>query len=391
MIRFDFLIPRRFLCLSLGLALAAGGCSRSGPPSAREARPIPVLTATVESRDTPLEIPAIGLVQPYATVSIKPQVTGQIAEVHFTEGQVVKAGDLLYTIDKRPFEVALLQAQAAQEQAQASFNNAERQARRYNELSKRGAVAAEQFDQIQLTREMTAASLKAAEAAVQNAELNLDYCSIRAPISGRTGGRLVDQGNVVSANATDLLVINQFDPIYVSCTVAERYLGEINRFIATPQGIVARARPEGKTAATLEGPVTFVDNNVKAGSGTLGLKATFQNAKNELWPGQFTAVELVLTVEKGALVVPGKAIATGRNGPYAFVVKKDHTVELRDVVLSRRLGDEAVIAEGLKAGETIVVDGHNQLVAGSKVEIRPGLDVVEPKTAAAEPQPEARP
>lgn len=388
---------RRFLLSTLCLALAGAGCSRSGPPPEREARPVPVLTATVESRDTPLVIPAIGQVQPYATVSIKPQVTGQIAEVHFSEGQQVKEGDLLYTIDKRPFKVALHQAQAALEQAQAAFNNAERQAKRYNELSKRGAVAAEQFDQIQLTRETTAASMKAAEAALRYAELNLEYCAIRAPISGRTGGRLVDQGNVVTANVTDLLVINQFNPIYVSCTVAERYLGEINHFIATPEGIVARARPEGKEAAVVEGPVTFVDNNVKSGSGTLQLKATFDNAKNELWPGQFTAVELVLTVEKGAIIVPGNAIATGRKGPYAFVVRDDHTVEARDVALSRRIGDEAVVARGLKAGEVIVVDGHNQLVPGSRIEIRPGLDVAESAeataatTTATAPLPEGRP
>ncbi len=365
--------------------LTSAGCSReTGPPGPPPVRSVPVLTAKVEQKATPKIIETIGQIEALATVSIKPQVTGQLAEVHFEEGQEVKVGQLLFSIDRRPFEIALKQEQAALEKARAAAENARRQAERYTELKRRGAVAAEQSETITLNRDTTAAAFNAAEAAVRKAELELEYCSIRSPIAGRTGHRLADPGNVVSANTTDLLVINQIEPVYVTCTVAERFLGEIQHYLAQPGGIVAEVRPEGQFTEAVEGPVTFVDNTVKPGSGTLRLKARLANEKQALWPGQFVSVVLRLTVEEGAILAPQNAVVTGQRGEYAFVVNAQGEAELRNVKIDRRIGAQLVIREGLKPGEEVVVDGQSQLTPGAKVEVRPELEA-----AVRQPEPSA--
>jgi len=364
------------------LSLALAACSRKQETRhSTPALPVPVLTARVEQKAAPRLIDAIGEVQAYATVSIKPQVTGQLAKAHFHEGQEVKPGDLLFTIDQRPFEVALQEAQAELDKAKANADNADRQAKRYTELNRRRAVAAEQFEASELARATSAAALKSAEAAVRKAELELEYCTIRSPIAGRTGNRLADPGNVVSANATDLVVINQIEPVYISCTVAERHLGELQRYLATPEGVLARARYEGTTGTIAQGPVTFLNNAVKPGSGTIQLKATLTNKDHALWPGQFVAVELILATQADAILAPDRAISTGQNGQYVYVVADDLSVQPRPVEVDRRVGRQMVIREGLKAGEQVVIDGQSRLLPGSKVEIRTSISSEEPAAA----------
>ncbi len=379
--------PRRYPCLSFALLLLLSlfvGCkpTTSLERGAGRAPVVPVLAGEVGRADVPLIVKAIGAVRPPATVTIKPQVGGQIAEVHFKQGQEVKKGDLLFTIDKRPFDVAYAQAQASLEQAKAQAVNAEDQSTRYRALSKTGAVAAEQFEQIKLTLRTTAATVKAAEAGVQNAQLQLDYCDIRAPLEGRVGKFLVDPGNVVQANQTDLVVINQLDPIEVQFAVAERYLGEIRRYSGEGDLKVV-AVPDGKELRPVEGKLIFVDNAVKSATGTIELKGVFGNNPKVLWPGQFVDVELWLTTDRDAVVAPASAVQAGQEGQFVYVIKADQTVEARKVVVVRINDEAAVIREGLKGGEKIVIDGQSRLGPGAKVEIKTGL--------GPEPAPAAKP
>jgi multidrug efflux system membrane fusion protein len=365
------------LCLILGcgllLALLPACKKAAAPAGGRGPGIVPVLAGEVQRQDVPLIVKAIGAVRPPATVTIKPQVGGQIAEVHFQQGQNVKKGDLLFTIDRRPFEVAFAQAQAALEQARAQASNAEDQSNRYRALSKTGAVAAEQFEQIKLTLRTTAAAVRAAEAVVQNAQLQLDYCEIRAPLEGRVGRYLVDPGNVVQANQTDLVIINQLDPIEVAFAVAERYLGEIRRYSAEGELKVV-AIPDGKELQPVAGKLNFVDNAVKSATGTIELKGVFQNEPKVLWPGQFVDVELWLTTDREAVVTPASAVQAGQEGQFVYVIKPDQTVEARKVVVARINDDTAVIREGLKGGEKIVIDGQSRLGPGSKVAVKSGLN-----------------
>ena len=271
--------------VSLLAALAACSKHPSVTQGGRGGGGVPVLAADVVRKDVPLIVKAIGSVHPPASVTVRPQVGGQIAELHFKEGQELKKGDPLFTIDKRPYDVALQQAQAALDLALAQSANAEDQSTRYKTLNKSGAVAAEQFDQIKTNLRTTAAAVKSAEAVVRNAQLQLEYCDIRSPIEGRAGKYLVDAGNVVQANQTELVVINQIDPIEVTFAVAERYLGEIRRYAAEGQLKVV-ASPDGKELLPVEGQLVFVDNAVKSATGTIGLKARFSNNPKVLWPGQ---------------------------------------------------------------------------------------------------------
>ncbi len=365
-------------CLRLlgvaSLLAASTACHKPAPAAqnGRDGGGVPVLAADVVRKDVPLIVKAIGSVHPPASVTIKPQVGGQIAELHFKEGQELKKGDRLFTIDKRPYEVALQQAQASLDLALAQAANAEDQSARYKTLSKTGAVAAEQFDQIKTNLRTTAAAVKSAEAVVRNAQLQVEYCDIRSPLEGRAGKYLVDAGNVVQANQSDLVVINQIDPIEVTFAVAERYLGEIRRYAAEGELKVV-AVPDGKELRPVEGQLVFVDNSVKSATGTIGLKARFANNPKVLWPGQFVDVELWLTTDRDVVVAPTAAVQTGQTGQFVYIIQADQTVEARIVVLARATEDDAVIREGLKGGEKIVLDGHSRLGPGARVEIKPGL------------------
>ena len=377
---------RALTTATAALLLATGACSRqkAGPPKNPT---VPVLAGEVTRKDMPVLVKAIGRVESPATVSVKPQVSGQISEVHFAEGQAVKKGDLLFTIDPRPFEAARAQAQAALAQAKAQASNAADQAKRYTQLDRSGTVAKEQVDQLQSASVGAAAAVEAAAAALQTAQLQLEYCSVHAPISGRVGKYLVDPGNVVRVNETDLVVINQIQPIEVTFSVAERHLPEIQARMAEGK-LSVKATADGQTGNPPEGELTFVDNAVKTTSGTIDLKATFANDPQVLWPGQFIEAELLLRTEQEAVVAPSRAVQSGQKGNYVFVIKPDFTVEPRPIALDRTIDNDAVIREGLKGGEKLVVDGQSRLVPGSKVEIKTSLEALSsPQSAKLTRQP----
>src|SRR5215510_7121064 len=384
---------------ALASALLLAGCSDNAAGKARvQAPPVPVTVSDAVEKTLPVQLTAVGNAQAYTTVGIKSQVNGQIMEVGFKEGQDVKKGDLLFVIDPRPFEAALRQAEAAlgQRQAevqqaqanlerdQAQLDNAKVQERRYRDLVDRELIAREQYDQLRTNWaaleatvaadraavENAKASTRAAQANVDSARLQVAYTTIRAPIDGRTGNLLVQNGNIVKANDDNpIVVINQIHPIYVSFAVPEQNLTDIKKFYREAGGlkVIARLPRQKETLAT--GDLSFVNNAVDMTTATIQLKATFANMDNVLWPGQFLDVSLVLT-SRTAIVVPSQAIQPGQKGPYVFVVKPDMTVESRPVVPGTRLGAETVIEQGVRGAERIVTDGQLRLIPGAKIEIR---------------------
>jgi multidrug efflux system membrane fusion protein len=413
--------------LAVALAGASAGCSdRAGaqkPPPAPPA--VPVGVATAEQKMIPLQVTAVGNVQAYTTVGVKSQIAGQIVKVHFTEGHEVKRGDLLFTIDPRPFEASLRQSEAnvakdmaalrqteaavGQRQAEvtqalanlerdvAQAENARVQEQRYRDLVDKEFIAREQYDQVrtnlaalqavvladraavenaraaaraaEATVENARAAIKANEAMVESARLQLAYTTIRAPMDGRTGNLLVQEGNVLKAGEDNpLVVIAQVHPIYVSFAVAEQHLTAINTYRARGGLKVEALVGGGQRAAA--GALTFVNNTVDPATGTIQLKATFPNTDDALWPGQFVDVSLTLTAQN-VVVVPAQAVQPGQQGAFVFVVKPDLTVESRLVKVGRRLPKEVVIEDGLKGGERIVTDGQLRLVPGTRVEVRP--------------------
>jgi multidrug efflux system membrane fusion protein len=414
------------LCL-LALALTAAGCSdrASGTPARSAAPPVPVRTAMATEKPVPLDITAIGNVQAFTTVGVRSQVGGQIVQVHFTEGRDVKEGDLLFTIDPRPFEAAVRQAEAtvgrdmaqlrqaeaalAQRRAEiqqalanlerdtAQLEHARAQERRYRELVEKELIAREQYENFRTQMsamdatvaadraavdnakaaalaaeagvENARAVIKANQAVVDNTRLQLAYTAIRAPMSGRTGNLLVQAGNVVKANEGDpMVVIAQIRPVYVSFAVPEQHLAALARY-QTKEGLPVRATPPGG-ASSATGRLSFVNNVVDTSTGTIQLKGTFTNDDGALWPGQYVDVVLTLTTEQG-VTVPAEAVQSGQQGPFVFVVKPDLTVEPRPVEPGRRVGGEIIVRRGLAAGERIVTDGHLRLVPGAKVDIKP--------------------
>jgi multidrug efflux system membrane fusion protein len=302
-------------------------------------------------------------------VSIKPRVSGQVAKVMYTEGQEVKEGDVLILIDPEPFEVALTQAKARLGQAESVAELAKIRAQRGESLEKSGAVAREETDQLQNALRVASANVEVEKAAVRGAELQLSYCTIHSPIHGRTGRRLVDAGNVVKADETDLVSIHQLRPIQVVFSLPEQHLGEITRQMRRG-ALQVTIKPHEAARAEALGKLTFVDNTVKSATGTIDLKAEFPNDDLSLWPGQFGEVVLTLSVERGATVIPSAAVQTGQQGSFVYVVKADNTVDVRSIKVERVLRDESVIKEGLKPGEVVVVDGQLRLTPGAKVTIK---------------------
>ncbi|PYN06566.1 MAG: efflux RND transporter periplasmic adaptor subunit [Candidatus Rokuibacteriota bacterium] len=411
--------------LVLVALLAAAGCSdRASGTQRATAPPVPVLVAEAVRRDVPLDVSVIGTVQALTTVGVKSQVSGQVVKVNFTEGQDVKAEQLLFTIDPRPFAAALAQAKAnvgrdtaqmrqaeaalAQRQAevqqamanlerdQAQLENARVQERRYKTLVEKELVARELYDQFRTNLSALEATLNADRAAVENARaaaqaaaagvenaraviqadeamvetanLNVGYTTIRAPMNGRTGNLMLQAGNVVKANDDNpMVVIAQVHPIYVSFAVPQQHLTAIKQYSAAgPVKVRATAPGAAKPAV---GRLTFVNNTVDPTTGTIQLKATFDNAENVLWPGQYVDVVLTLTTQP-AVVVPSQAVQPGQQGPYVFVVTPDLTVQPRLLELGRRLATETIITKGLAPGERVVTDGQLRLVPGSRVEIK---------------------
>jgi multidrug efflux system membrane fusion protein len=404
--------PPHWLVLLALVALA--GCSdNAAGKTARQAGPppVPVVVAEVVQKVVPVQITAVGTIQAFTTVGVKSQVSGQIVKVHFKEGDEVHAGDVLFTIDPRPFEAAVRQAEATVAKGTAALKQAEAtlerdqvqlemsrvQERRYAELLRRELIAREQYDQLKTNWaameatveadraavENARAAVRADQAALDNARLNLSYTTIRSPIDGRAGNVLVQVGNVVKGNDDNpIVVINQIHPIYLSFAVPEQYLADIKRYRAQrPLRVEARLPNRLEPAAT--GQLTFINNTVDPGTGTIQLKATFENRDNALWPGQFLDAVLTLTAQP-AIVVPSQAIQAGQKGPFVFVVKADQTVESRPVQPGTRLGAETTVVSGLAPGERVVTDGQLRLVPGAKVQIRePGAPGTTPAPAPA--------
>ena len=356
------------------LLLALPGCGRknpSGPPGrGAGGAPVPVLTAMVTSEDVPMEIHAIGTVQAYSMVSVRPQITGPLMEVHFLEGQDVQAGDLLFSIDPRPWEVALRQAQANLQRDEAQRVSARLAFLRSSNLFVGKIASQADYDTAEANYQALQGSVLADSAAISNAQVSLGYTTIRSPIAGRTGNLNVKAGNVVKAVDDVLLTIAQRHPIYVAFSVPEQHLPAIRReSLGCALPVVAIV--PGETNLSARGELTFINNTVDASTGTIGLKGTFPNTNDVLWPGQFVQVSMTLRQLVQATVVPSQAVQAGQNGDYVFVVKADETVEPRPVTAGLTRDGKTVITAGLTPGETVVTDGQLRLVPGAKVSVKP--------------------
>ena len=353
------------------LLLGLGACSGKKEKPAAKPQPLVSVADAVE-KSVPVQVRAIGNVEAYNTVEIKAQVNGQVSRVHFAEGDDVARGALLFTIEPRPFEALLRQAEAAlaRDRAQARF--AGEQAARYGALLKDGIVTQDQYDQLRANADALDAAIAADRAAVDNARIMLGYCYIRSPIAGRTGNLAVKAGNLVKANDVPVLVtINQITPINVTFTVPEKELPGIKKYLSAGKLKVDAVIPDDAKGPE-SGTISFLDNAVDTATGTIRLKGTFANAGRTLWPGQYVNVVLTLTIRDNAVVVPSRAIQTGQQGEFVFVVKPDLTVESRAVATGEMLNGETVISGGVKPGEKVVVDGQLQLVPGSKVVVKRG-------------------
>jgi len=367
--RYCFSRCARFSCIGVLFSLSVlPACFQQEKTKPKPA--VPVKAATVSQKTVPVQIRVIGNVEAYATVSVKAQVSGMLDKVLFAEGQDVRKGQLLFTIDSRIFQAELRQAKAvlARDAAQARY--AREQARRYGELLKDGIVTQDQYDQLRANAEALGEAVRADRAAVDAAAVQLGYCSIRSPIEGRTGNLEVKRGNLVKANDVPVLVtINQINPIFVTFSVPEKELAEIMKYRAMGTLRIEAEIPDSQGPAE-QGGFSFIDNSVDTATGTIKIKGTFANKSRSLWPGQFVSVTLTLTMLPNAVVVPTQAVQTGQAGQYVFVVKRDRSVETRPVVTGQAYGGETVVEKGLKPGETVVVDGQMNLVPGVKVEIK---------------------
>ncbi len=381
-----------------GAGPAAGG--RGGRGGRGGGGTVPVVTSHVTQKSMPVSLPAVGTVEAISSVQIRAQVTGQLGAIHFSEGQEVKKGQRLFSLDARSFQAALQQAEAVLARDTAMASNARAQKTRSEDLFKRGLIPRDQYQSQSASTAALEATLAADRAAVDTAKLNLQFTEITAPITGRTGALGVHEGDLIRANdTTPMVVINQLTPVYVGFAIPGRYLSDVRRHqaqnplsvlatmpsavlpgaqaqpAASEEGLPAPAAGRGRGAAAAgvmgpeaeQGRVTFIDNAVDPTTGTIRLKGTFENRTRQLWPGVFVQVSLQLTADSGALVVPATAVQASQDGQYVYVVKDDRTVEMRTVRAERQVGDEMVIADGVKNGEEVVTDGHLRLTPGARV------------------------
>jgi len=332
--------------------------------------PVPVLAGKVMKKDVPVYLDGLGTVQAYNTVTIHVRVDGQLVKVAFNEGQDVHEGDLLAQIDPAPYQAALDQALAKKAQDAALLANDKVDLQRYSDLYQKKVIPQQQYDtQVALVNQVEA-TVKADEAAVESAKVNLDYTAVRSPLNGRAGLRLVDQGNIVhAADATGLVVLTQLQPIFVAFTLPEQNLGEIHKHTAQNEDLEVLALGRDNKTVLDTGKLQVINNQIDPTTGTIQLKAVFQNPELQLWPGQFVNIRLHLTTRKEGLVVPASVVQRGPDGSYAFVIKKDETVEIRPVKVSQTDNGQALIDEGLQEGEQVVVDGQYKLQDGSHVKL----------------------
>jgi multidrug efflux system membrane fusion protein len=358
-------------CAMFGVVLFAvglsSGCSKKSQPTF-ERPPAPVTIASATAQDVPLYIDAVGKIVAREVVSIQPQVSGRIVKIHFTDGADVKIGDLLFTVDPRPYQAQLNQSEANLAQAEAALNLAKVNFVRVETVSDPRAVSRQDFDAKKNAVEAAEAQLKLNRAAVENARLNLEYCTIRSPLNGRAGQRNVDAGNVVSANNGLLLVIQRLDPIYADFTVTENELSAVQRSMSN-RPLKVEVRLPDDSAPPREGKLTFLDNAVQEGSGTVKLRATLANGDRRFWPGRFAKIRLVLETRKDAVLVPAEAPQLSAKGSFVYVIKSDSSAEQRPVKVGQRQGDLVVIEEGVQSGERVVVNGQLGVTPGGKVRI----------------------
>jgi membrane fusion protein, multidrug efflux system len=355
------------LFLSAAIILSAG-CSRQEQSKPNPA--VPVKTATVFQQDVPVEVSANGTVEAFSVVNITSRVDGQVMKIHLQEGQIVEKGQVLVSIDDRPYQAMQAAAEASLAQDRIRLEKAVKDAARYADLVKKDYVTKAQYEQVLADAEALKAMVNGDEAALQNARLNVDYCRILSPITGRAGSILIHEGNLVKANDTKpLMVIHQVEPVLVRFTVPERRLAEIQDLMSR-QELKVMATVPGIQNKIREGRLTFMDNTIDPNTGTITLKAEFDNQESHLWPGQFVNVILMLGIRTKAVVVPSEAIQMGQQGSYVFVVKKDLTVESRPVTPGARANHHTIIEKGLAVDETVVTDGHLKLAPGVKVVLK---------------------
>lgn len=361
------LIPMSILSLA---ALAFAAC-RHEAPAAFERPPAPVAVAAAVARDVPVYIDEVGRVAAREVVSVQPQISGRITRIHFADGANLRKGDLLFTIDPRPFQAQLDAARATLAQTKAARDLARIQFDRASKLIETKAISQEEFDLKKNAVDVAAAQVEQSEAAVQSAKLNLEYCFIRSPIDGRAGERLVDTGNVMTANTGSLLTIQRLDPVYADFTVPENDLTAVQKNMATGSLKVEVSLPD-EPGAPRGGTLTFLDNAVQGDTGTVKLRATIPNNDHRFWPGRFVKIRLVLDTLENAVLVPAAAPQTSAQGPFVYVVKDDSTAEQRTIAQGQRQGDLIVISQGVKPGERIVINGQLGVTPGGKVKIEGG-------------------
>jgi multidrug efflux system membrane fusion protein len=369
---------RTFVSLILLTAVTVTGCSSESrtavsaqtAPAGRGGGGVPVAIGKVVRKTMPLDLRVIGSVEPASTVEIRAQITGQLTSVGFKEGDDVKQGEVLFTLDRRPLEATLKQAEANLQRDVAQSANAEVQAQRLSDLAQRGIVSRDQLDTSKATAAALAGTIEADRAAVENARIQIQYATIAAPLSGRTGRLMVHEGSLIRANdIAPMVVVNQLSPINVTFAIPEAQLAPLKRYMQRG-GVAVDVTPPGDAAARSTGRVTFIDNAVDPTTGTIKVKGSFPNGNYLLWPGQFVNVVLNLSEDRDAIVAPTAAVQTGPDGQYVFVVKKDQSADLRPVQVGRAIGNETIVTKGLQPDEIVVTDGHLRLTPGAKVTIR---------------------
>jgi multidrug efflux system membrane fusion protein len=352
------------------LALAISACGEK-PVAVVPPTPKNVLVTEVKKLDVPVQIHVFGRTSSPENVNIQPQVSGRITEVHFVEGQNVKKGDLLFVIDPRPFQASLEQAQGQLKSDQAQLELNRRNLQRAEQTGQGRFVSAQEVDSDRAQVQIFEGAVLKDQAAIDQANLNLEYCYVRSPIDGRTGRRLVDPGNFASTGGATLVNIQRQDPVYVDFTISENDLWRLRQNLVQGDALTVGAVTPSKPDVAKTGTLSFLDNSVSAESGTAMLRATFPNSERYFWPGQYVNVTLTLNILKNSSVVPSQAVQLGGKGPYLFTVGPDNTVEQRPVTQGVTYQDLVVVSQGVKPGEIVVVEGQIALANGMKVNPQP--------------------
>jgi multidrug efflux system membrane fusion protein len=369
----DEIFCKRYLAFGglLVALLTITACSKNNVQAAPTLPPPLVTVVKATAQDVPKYLDEIGRNAAFESVTVTPQVGGRIVERHFQDGENLSKGQLLFVIDPRPFQAQLDSAQATLAQAKAALDLAKIQFARDQEVIGIRAISKQDFDTKKNAVDVDQAQVEAAQAALETAKLNLEYCYIHSPIDGRAGARLVDVGNVVMANSTSLLSIQRINPIYANFTITESDLPDVQKQMSAGELKAAVRLPSDPENTARIGRVEFLDNAVQNGSGTVNLRATLSNPDHHFWPGQFVDVKLLLATNKSAVLIPNQAAQISQQGPFVYVVKPDSTAELRPVVLGQRQGDQVVVAKGVAANEQVVLTGQLLVRPGGKVRVAP--------------------